>query len=344
MSEEDKVEYDKDSLAGELAAAFDEEVQESDDAEEPEHTDENEGSDEVEHQASEGSAGPSGDEETVRQVESEPSEGQVGESDGVDEPPNSLPPAAREAWKDAPQAIKDAVAKREKDYEAGIVKYADNAKRAQQMDQVLQPYQQYLATNGGPGNAIKTLLNTGATLQGGSPTQKAAMVAGIIKNFGIDIQALDSLLVGQTPQEDPNAQVNQAVQQAVAPYQQMMEHMQQKQQYEQQQVSQGVNDELATFASTHEFYKDVSSDMADIMDMSAKRGLNPSLEDVYNKACLLHPEISTIIQSRNAGAQTRSKQKAAVSITGSPSGPGESPQPDSITDTLNAAWDAVGRN
>ena len=345
MSEEEKVEYDKDSLAGELAAAFDD-AQETEDVEvEPAVlADEDTVDDEVEHDTTEASAGESDDEEAVRDLESEAGEGQGGESAGVDEPPSSLPPAAREAWKDAPQAIKDAVAKREKDYEAGIVKYAENAKRAQQMDSVLQPYQQYLATNGGPGNAIKTLLNTGATLQGGSPTQKAAMVAGIIKNFGVDIQALDNLLVGQAPAEDPNAPIQQAVQQAVAPYQQALTQLQQQQAAEQQKMTQGVNDELTQFAATHEFYKDVSADMADIMDMSAKRGLNPSLEEVYNKACMLHPEISTIIQSRNAGAQTRNKKRAAVSITGAPGGVGADVQPDSLTDTLNAAWDAVGRS
>ena len=342
MSDEDKVEYDNESLAGELAAAFDE-ATEAEDVEQEESTPEPELQSSDEPEASESSAGESGGEESIRPVESEDSEGPVGESAGLDEPPSSLPPAAREAWKDAPQAIKDAVAKREKDYEAGIVKYAENAKRAQSMDQVLQPYQQYLATNGGAGNAIKTLLNTGATLQSGSSQQKAAMVAGIIKNFGIDIQALDSLLVGQAPAEDPNAPINQAVQQAIAPYQQQLHQMQQRQQYEQQQMTHGVNSELEQFAATHEFYKDVAADMADIMDMSAKRGLNPSLEEVYNKACTLHPEIGPIIQARTAGRQTQSKRKAAVSISGSPGGPGEGAQvPDDITAQLNAAWDAVG--
>ena len=69
-----------------------------------------------------------------------------------DDPPVGLSPAAREAWSEVPDAVKAELRKREEDYEKGIVKYADNAKRAEQMDQVLQPFNQLLAMNGGPGS------------------------------------------------------------------------------------------------------------------------------------------------------------------------------------------------
>jgi hypothetical protein len=241
--------------------------------------------------------------------------------------------------------MKEAIAKREKDFAVGIQKYAENAKRAQAMDDVLKPYESLFTTNGGPQNTIKALLSTGATLQMGSPMQKVNMVAQIIKEFGVDVPTLDQVLVGEQPEQPPAGDpqyvqqvVQQAVQQAVAPYQQA-------QQQAVQQSQQQVQNELVTFATNpkNEFYHDVKLDMADILDLAAQRGLELSLEDAYERACLMNPEVSRVMNSRTQQQQVQRKRRASVSVSGSPAGPGAAPDPANLRGAIEAAWDNVGR-
>jgi hypothetical protein len=341
--EEARVEYEEDTMEGTLSAALDaaEEAIEEEVVEDEPTTD---AGAELEEPSTEDTPEPAAIDEAGSEAPSP--EADTKETDApVDEAPNSLPPAAREAWKDVPDVVKSAVAKREKDFEAGIMKYAEGAKRAHGMDQMLQPYQSFTQMNGGPGQTIKALLDTGSVLQMGTPTQKANTVANLINTFGIDIQALDGILSGQgIPQQtQQNNDVQQAVQQAVAPYQQMMEQQKAQQAQAQQNQQTQIGNELQQFAAANEFYKDVQGDMADILDMASARNMNLPLEEAYRRACLLNPEISGIIAARNSGAQVQKKRKAAVSISGNPGGTPGAKMPDTIEEALHAAWDAQDR-
>ena len=250
--------------------------------------------------------------------------------------PKSLSPAAREAWKDLPEAVKTDIAKREADYEKGIVQYADNAKRAEAMDRSLAPFQQLFAMNGGgPQQTLEPLLQTASVLQMGSPQQKAQTAANLIKQFGVDIRMLDGMLVGEQPQQSQQDIINQAVQQAVAPYQQQV----QQQKHQQQQA---VNNEVNQFAAQNEFYGDVSDTMADLMEMAAKRGRELTMQDAYDQACRIHPQISQVLAGRQAQSVTAPRQNAAVSISGSPGGGGDSRPADSIRGQIEAAWELDG--
>jgi hypothetical protein len=227
----------------------------------------------------------------------------------------------------------------------GIQKYAQGAKRAAGMDQTLAPFQQYTSMNGGPGAAIKGLLETGSMLQMGSPQQKAQIVAQLIGQFGVDISALDNMLVGNAPSEESQQQsaVQQAVQQAVAPYQQSMDQLNQQQNYQRHQQQQAVVSEVNDFGATHEFYKDVRGDMANILDSAAATGRKVGMEEAYTMAVNMHPQIAPIVAARNNASAIAGKRKAASSISGTQGGPGGGSQvPDDLTAQLNAAWDHVG--
>jgi hypothetical protein len=281
--------------------------------------------------------------------EATPDEPEIQEADdgstGLDTAPNSLPPAAREAWKDAPTALKEAVAKREKDYEKGILKYSADAKRATEMDSALKPFEQYLGMNGGNAH-IGDLLRTGAGLQMGSPIQKAEQIAGLISQFGVDINTLDGILSGNgasAPVQQQDA-VQKAVEAALQPYQEMMQKSHQREQASEQQSQQQVSNEITTFSSdpANEFYNDVRQDMADILDAGAKHGTEMTLKQAYDRACLIHPEISSVITARNAQQDIGAKRNAASSISGTRSGVNTSIPTGSIRDTIDAVWDNVG--
>jgi ribosomal protein S6 len=273
--------------------------------------------------------------------ESEAPVEEIAAEQAEDAPPSSLPPAAREAWAETPQAMRDAIAKREQDYEAGIQKYAAAAKRAEDMDRSLQPYQQFFAMNGGASQAIPDILKIATTLQMGTPQQKAAVAAHLIRVFEVGIPDLDNILSGQQPQQ--TAQMQQMDPQVA----QMQQQLQQQQAFinSLQQKEQGqASYEIDSFKKSHEFFDDVALDMADMMDLAANRGQEMTMEEAYERACLLRPDIKTVIDGREAKKRAAEKAKAAVSISGTPSGPGDPTQTaNSLSGDLAAAWDHVAQ-
>jgi hypothetical protein len=93
----------------------------------------------------------------------------------------------------------------------------------------------------------------------------------------------------------------------------------------------------------NEFYNDVRSDMADLLDLANNRGQDMTLQQAYDKACAMHPQISQIMASRAARNNAQDKRRAAASISGSPGGPGEAAEPTSTRAALEAAWENAGR-
>jgi len=330
------------SLMDDLAEAWD--AAEADLPDEEQHDDElHQQSEPAEIRADNESAGPEGsaggaeDGDLVQGGEA--ATGEAGNEQAT--PPVGLSPAAREVWNEVPDAVKAEITKREQDYERGIMKYSQNAKRAEMMDQMLGPYQQLFSINGGPGKTLPGLLQVASQLQMGTPQQKASTVASLIKQFGVDIGTLDNLLVGEAPPQEVLQQqtIEQQVQQGIARWQQAQAA--QAQQYTAQQV----NTELQQFASDpqNEFYADVRSDMADLLDMAARRNQSMTLQQAYERAVQIHPQISQIIAARGQKQNTSMKQRAASSISGAPGGQGGGADVSSTRAALEEAWANAGR-
>ena len=264
-----------------------------------------------------------------------------------DKAPVGLSPEAREAWKDVPPAVKADIAKREADYANGIKQYAESAKRVQGMDRALAPYQQYFAMNGGIGKVMPGLLQTGSVLQMGTSAQKVAAVAGIIKQFNIDIRSLDNQLVGQPAPAGAQQQgeMEQMLNQRLGPLQQQLAGYQQRDQQQAQEAQQAVATEVDAFSTNvkNEFYNDVRGDMADLMDMAVNRGQNMTMQQAYDKACAMHPTISQIMTSRIGVKDVAGKRRAASSISGGPGGSGGQSAHDSMRSAIEDAWDEAGR-
>ena len=213
------------------------------------------------------------------------------------------------------------------------------------MDAALAPFQQYLATAGAPpAQTVQTLLQTASTLQMGAPAQKAQMVASLIEQFGVDIHALDSILAhGKPPAEvQQSSQLDQLLNEKLAPYQQYMQTIQAQQAQQNQARQAEINNELNTFASQNEFYNDVRPMMATLLDTAAKDNIDMSLQDAYDTDCHMNPQIRQILQTRQA-TPTPQKQRAASSIRGNPGGGGGTPQPNSLRETIEQAWEMTGR-
>jgi hypothetical protein len=303
-----------------------------------------------------------GDDNSVEAVQSDPevSAAEPTDTEGVSsdqatpEPkvhderaPVGLSPEAKEAWKDAPEALKKDIEKRERDFAAGIQQYAEGAKRAHEIQQTLAPYGQYIQMNGGPAQTINTLLQAGSQLQFGSAPQKAQMIASLIEQFGVDIQTLDNLLVGKdVPREtQQQTEIEQMLNQRLQPLQQQLGVYRQREQQMHMAQQGQIQTELQKFANDpkNEFYQDVKMDMADILDFAARRGQEMSMAEAYSRACNLRDDIRSIIEARKSKESAESRQAASVSISGSPGGPGAAPEHNDIRSALEHAWDTAGR-
>jgi hypothetical protein len=263
-------------------------------------------------------------------------------------PPQSLKPAEREAFMSASPVLQEALVRREKEIQQALQQTAGARQFTQRMTEVLQPYIPLIQANGGdPFQFVGNLLYASNALTHGSPKFKAEVVASLIHQFGVDIEMLDSVLAGlpvqsQKPAADQQIlpQVQQLVQQQLAPVQQLLGQIQQQRQQAFQAAYQKETQSLEQFAADpkHEFFEDVREIMADLVEVAASRGYELSYEDAYAQACQLHPDVRSVIMSRNSNAQlqntaqslTAAAQRAkaaAVSVAGGPASgvPGGAP-------------------
>ena len=267
--------------------------------------------------------------------------------------PVSWKPAAREHWAKIPADAQAEIMRRETEIQNGLRQAAQARHFNDDFNRTVHPFTPMIAASGDSAlESVRKLMTTAAGLTIGNPVQKAQLAAGIIKQYGIDISMLDSMLVGEEVQNPEANQIQQMLQQELAPVRQFMGQIGQQRDGYYQQQEQGMATEIDTFAhdTKNEFFGDVRETMADLMEVSANQGREMDLRTAYDRACMIHPEISSIVSQRQASdsaANTRKahgkKRYAASSISGSPATGGGSDQPESLRGALEDAWnDQVG--
>lgn len=244
-------------------------------------------------------------------------------------PPVSWGAEAREQWKQIPRPIQEAVLRREHD----IGRLESGSRKAREFIEnfadTVRPYEALLRAEGTDVmTTVNNLLQTYHYLKTGTPHSRAVTFAKLCQQFDVDVGLLDSALVAARHGQ-PMQQATQQPQQFHDPrVDQMLARMQQQEQYEQQALVSDVADEIAAFEQDHEFLPDVREDMADLLEMAARRGQAMSLQQAYDKACKGHDSVSKIVTQRElsraastlAGAAHRARQ-ASLSVNGAPTVP-----------------------
>lgn len=263
--------------------------------------------------------------------------------------PQSWSPAVRdEHWAKLPAAVQQEVLRREQEVIQAFRQGAPARQLGEQFHNAVQPYMATIQAEGvDPLTAVTNLMQFATRMRMGTQNEKAQTAAWIVKTYGVDIQALDSALAGVVPQgqqADPQQAVNQAVQQALLP---IYNAAQQRRELVDRQATAVARTEMEAFAANpkNRFFNDLKADMADMVDMAANQGRDLSLQEAYDRAGMLHPEISKIMiaerQGANAQQLTAAAQKArasAVSVRGSaPVGNPGGPEPSSIRESIEAA-------
>jgi hypothetical protein len=291
------------------------------------------------------------DQEVAAQQEQDPAKELDGDDKKSIKAPLDWGPQEREQWSKIPPALQRKIVAREKEMSDSMANTADARQTHDYIAQLGQSYAPVLAAEGAqsPLHAIKSLFDTVASLRMGTASDKAKTMGQLITHYGIDINALDSVLAGQEPQHGPHSEIEKMLDQRLAPVNQMMQSLGDMQQQKQQANQQQVQTEIQQFAQENEFLGDVRNDMADLIDMAAKQGRNLTLQEAYDRACSLNPQISSVLadrarQNELLGNQQSiaSKQTAASSIHGRQGGVADAAQM-SMRDQIANAWDDAQR-
>jgi len=249
-------------------------------------------------------------------------------------PPVSWTPTAREEWAKVPPLVQQEVMRREREITQTLAQTAEARNLHTEFNKTVQPFMGDIQAEGStPMKAVENLMNTAAWLRRGNTQQKANVVANIIRSYGVDITALDEILAGgggysgqaPTSQQGVDPNLMSAFEQKLAPMQQFINQLQEKLKVAEERGTQEITQSTEQFLNDpkNEFAWDLKDDMADILDMAAKRGLQMSLQEAYSRATMLHPDISKILESRRtvpeplSPAAIRAKQAASASISNS---------------------------
>lgn len=258
--------------------------------------------------------------------------------------PSSWKPAAQEAFLKAdrgealtPEEIKLLTAeaeRRESDFHRGVSEFKSHSERAKAYDQAVAPYQQHLQSLGVDApTAISALMRADVILRTSDPATKQQYFRQLAQQYGVDLNQ-------QVPQADPQTQFLMSQLNQLRQQQEMWHNQFQRQ--EQSRAQQ----ELSQFATADKpHFEALRNDMADLLES----GKATSLEDAYDKAAWMHPEVRQTLLEQQRGemqrkametAQAQRARSAAVSVKGSsPASGGVSPQnKGSLRDMLAAQF------
>ena len=255
----------------------------------------------------------------------------------IDRAPQSWKKEAKGEWAALPLHIRQEVHKREAEINRVLAQAAPERQIAEQFKTTVQPYIATMQARGiDPVTATKNLFEADHKLSNGHPRDRAQYMAQLIIDYGISVEDLDTALAplmkgGQAQQQvagggtpDIQALIQQQLNQALAP---ILQERHQAQQRAAQEVEHTV--ESMSLDPKYPFFEDVRMDMADLIDIAAKRGVVLSLDEAYSRAVRANPDTygqlerqSTVSAAAQAHQAAMRAKAAGSSISGAPAGGG----------------------
>ncbi len=260
---------------------------------------------------------------------------------------------AKLKWAEVPQEVRQEVVRREKEVNDVLRESAGSRQFQEAFERTIAPFQQFIAADGGdPLIATRNLMQTAAVLRVGSPQQKAQTVAQIVRQFGVDIETLDSALAGAPVQPGNGAgmspDVQQYLQQQLAPVQQFMGNLQSRVQQANAAQATEVSSEIEAFENNpkYPYFEDVREDMGWLFERANQRNEKLTLESAYEQAIRMNPKLSEITTKQQAARQAQeanksleAKKRAAASLRGTSPAPAAPAEPKDLRGALEKAWD-----
>jgi hypothetical protein len=258
-------------------------------------------------------------------------------------PPQSWKPLAREHWAKLPPEVQAEVSRREKEIATALSDSAPAKKFQDEFQQMLTPYRPMLG-NAEPKAVIGNLLQSAYVLNHAPPQQKAELMARMVKQFGVDIEALDAALAGEPSKPKPHQGP-----QAIDPGQIAA---QVRQQLQQEWAAQRAKEQAQAFQSeSPEFLEDLRPEISGLL----QAGLAKDLKSAYNWALSRHrgdpdSEIGKVLRQREeakqASANNAPTQRAVLAGSSVKSQPAPRVAGSGPSDTraaVEAAWEKLSR-
>lgn len=235
---------------------------------------------------------------------------------------------AKQVWDALPEQARREVVRREKQVNQVLQETATARQAYTALQQTTQKYgEKFQQWNAHPIQALEQFMEADRNLSSGPMENRAAYMARLIKEYAIDINALDSALAGTAPapQVDMMSQVEALVNQRLAPIQQ---RLQAEEQAQTQQIAQTIRAMENNPKYPH--FEDVREEMADLIEINFSRGVTLSLDDAYNKIV----GYKGLAQPQARAQDTQRALNASVSVGGAPSSALNSGNPVDLRDTI----------
>ena len=257
--------------------------------------------------------------------------------------PNTWTPAARAKFATLEPDVQAEIVKRETDMARAITSHDIDRSFGKQVKDVVTPYLPMINAEGAtPETAIKSLLNTAYLLRTSSPQEKGALLANLARQYGADMSSFTGDQE-QTP-IDPTVQ---ALQQKLH---QLEGFISQQHSQQQTQTEQSLVRDINAFQAdpAHPHFDAVGHDMAGLI----KAGLAANLQEAYDKAVYMHPEVRQQVISAQQTEATRkqieeakhkaeqAKKTAFVNLRAKPSLPAKA-KAGTIDQTLADTYDSI---
>jgi hypothetical protein len=259
--------------------------------------------------------------------------------------PSQWKAAVREKWAQLPREVQEEVLRREGDNLRLIGSVGSKIRLADEVGNHIQPFVERLQQNGAnTSEFLGDVFTTVKTLAGGTPQDKAEVIANIVQSYKVDVRLLDNVLSGRLSAPPPDPRVVEAQRRAFAAESVLARQQQTVVQHQQKAASQTMQQ----FASDpkNEFFEDVREMMADLLET----GRATTLDDAYVASVWANPDTRKILLQRESEARVVAKRnragaarRASLSVAGAPRGPGGTPSLGdklSLRDTIAAAIDA----
>lgn len=274
----------------------------------------------------------------------------------IDKAPQSWRAPQRAQWDKLPADVRQEIMRRERDTTRVLGETAQARSFVNQYQQTIQPYQGRLAAMGiNPMVAVQELLKADYLLATGGKSAKAQMIAKIVKDYDVDIRELDSALAGAAPADPVAATVEQMLRQQLAPFQQYIQNQEHQRQQQEQMTSAEISQSIEQMSADPKYphFQELREDMADVIDLAAKRGVYLSLPEAYTRAVAMNPEVSKQVSAQQAAEAKKAADLAAnakaqralgasVSVGGSPGGvPSGASGASDRRATIAAAFDSL---
>lgn len=217
-----------------------------------------------------------------------------------DRAPSSWSPTVREKWSSIPEDVRAEIIRREEASALGVRKLQDELAPVRQLADGLQPYLQEARQAGLDANMyVQRTMAAERALRNPDPAQRFEALLSVADTYGIPLR---QYLGGQQPAPQPQVPAE------------IQRQLEEQRAWMARQEEQTIEREINSFKDGKEFFEDVRSIMGDLIESGRAKGL----EDAYEQACWMSPEVRKVLISREKSGGTqdviRQRQEAAQRV------------------------------